>query len=195
MSPVPTPHDVTFFETADDLRAWFDAHHATESELWVGFHRKASGLPSVTYPEAVDEALCVGWIDGIRYRLDDTSNAQRYTPRRKGSNWSAVNTRRADELIAAGRMRPAGLAAFEARQPEKTANDSYEREAAAFDDEQLARFRQDAAAWSFFEAQPPGYRRRATYWVVSAKRPETRARRLEALMADSRAGRRIRALA
>jgi len=195
VSPVPTPHDVTFFETAEALRAWFDAHHATEPELWVGFHRKASGLPSVTYPEAVDEALCVGWIDGIRYRLDDTSNAQRYTPRRKGSTWSAVNTRRATELIAARRMRPAGLAAFEARVPEKTAMYSYERASAAFDAEQLARFREDAAAWAFFEAQPPGYRRAATYWVVSAKRPETRARRLETLLADSRAGRRIRALA
>ena len=195
MSRAPTPHDVQFFETADALRAWFDGRHDTADELWIGFHRKASGLPSVTYEEAVEEALCVGWIDGVRYRLDGTSNAQRYTPRRKGSTWSAVNTKRATELIAAGRMRPAGLAAFEARDPARTAIYSYEREAAAFSDEELERFRADPSAWAYFEGQAASYRRGATYWVVSAKRPETRARRFATLVADSAAGRRIRVLA
>lgn len=195
MSPAPTPHDVRFFETAGELRAWFDEHHDTVDELWIGFHRKASGLPSVTYEEAVEEALSVGWIDGVRYRLDDTSSAQRYTPRRKGSTWSAVNTRRATELIAAGRMRPAGLAAFEARDPARTAIYSYEREAAAFSDEELERFRADAPAWAFFDGQSASYRRGAAYWVVSAKRPETRSRRFATLLGDSAAGRRTRVLA
>ena len=194
MSPAPTPHDVVFFETSEDLRAWFDANHASATELWLGYHKKASGLPSITWPQAVDEALCVGWIDSVRYSLNGTSSAQRFTPRRRGSIWSAVNTKRATELIAQGRMRPAGLAAFEARSPEKTAMYSYEREVAAFGDDELATFRADAEAWAGWEQLPPSYRRAATHWVVSAKRPETRARRLETLIADSRAGRRIKPL-
>ena len=191
MSPSPKPHDVIFFEKPDELRAWFDEHHQTADELWLGYHRKATGLPTLTWPEAVDEALCVGWIDSIRHRLNETSSAQRFTPRRKRSFWSVVNTKRAAELIAEGRMRPAGLAAFEARSAERTAVYSYEREAAAFSDEDLARFRADDGAWAWYEAQSPSYRRASTYWVVSAKRPETRARRLDALIADSAAGRRI----
>ena len=179
-----------FFASAEELRDWFDAHHETADELWVGYHRKATGRPTVTWPQAVDEALCVGWIDSVRYRLDDERNAQRFTPRRKGSIWSAVNTKRADELIAEGRMRPAGKRAFEARSPEKTAIYSYERETAAFTEEQQARFEADTAAWSFFQAQAPSYRRNITHWVSSAKRDETRERRFEKLLEDSRAGRR-----
>ena len=143
MSPAPKPRNVIFFASPEELRAWFDAHHETADELWVGYHRKATGRPTVTWPEAVGEALCVGWIDGVRYRLDDERNAQRFTPRRKGSFWSAINTRRAGELIAEGRMRPAGLKAFEARSPAKTAIYSYERETAAFTKEPQARFEAD----------------------------------------------------
>ena len=190
MSPAPKPRDVTFFATPDELRDWFDEHHETAAELWVGYHRKATGVPSITWPQAVDEALCVGWIDGVRYRLDDERHAQRFTPRRKGSIWSAINTKRAGELIAEGRMRPAGLKAFEARSPEKTAIYSYEREAAAFSDEQRRRFEADRAAWEFFQAQAPSYRRGVTHWVASAKRDETRERRFQKLLEDSRAGRR-----
>jgi hypothetical protein len=141
VSPTPTPRDVVFFTSPDELRDWFDAHHETAAELWVGYHRKATGRPTVSWPQAVDEALCVGWIDGVRYRLDDERHAQRFTPRRKGSIWSVINTRRAAELIAEGRMRPAGLKAFEARSPEKTALYSYEREAAAFTKGQQATLR------------------------------------------------------
>ena len=195
MSPTPTPHDVTFFESASDLRRWLEAHHDSSDELWIGFHRAASGRPSVTYKQAVDEALCFGWIDGVRYRLDDTSFAQRYTPRRKGSSWSSVNVRRATELIEEGRMRPAGKAAFEARTAEKTAIYSYEREHATFEPHQLERFRADEAAWAFFEAQPPSYRRTVTYWVTSAKRPDTRERRFGRLLEASRAARRTAELA
>jgi uncharacterized protein YdeI (YjbR/CyaY-like superfamily) len=190
VSPAPTPHDVVFFASPDELRDWFDEHHATATELWVGYHRKETGVPSVTWPQAVDEALCVGWIDGVRYRLDERRFAQRFTPRRKGSNWSAINTQRANELIAAGRMRPAGRMAFEARSPEKTAVYSYERAMAAFTDEERATFEADAAAWSFFESQSASYRRGATYWVTSAKRADTRSRRFETLVRDSREGRR-----
>jgi uncharacterized protein YdeI (YjbR/CyaY-like superfamily) len=190
VSPAPKPRDVIFFASPEELRDWFDAHHETADELWVGYHRKATGRPTVTWPQAVDEALCVGWIDSVRYRLDDERNAQRFTPRRKGSIWSAVNTKRADELIAEGRMRPAGKRAFEARSPEKTAIYSYEREAAAFTEEQQARFEADTAAWAFFRAQAPSYRRNITHWVSSAKRDETRERRFEKLLEDSRAGRR-----
>ncbi len=193
MSPNPTPRDVTFFETPAALRAWFEANHETAAELWIGFHRKASGLPGITYQQALDEALCVGWIDGVRYSLDETSFAQRWTPRRKGSNWSAVNTRRARELIAEGRMRPAGLGAFENR-----VASAYSHEdgwPAPFTDDELARFEADAVAWADWERRPPSYRRVATHWVTSARRPETRRRRLEQLIEDSRENRPIKLLA
>ena len=194
MSPVPKPRDVIFFASPAELRDWFDEHHETAEELWLGYHRKQTGRPTVTWPEAVDEALCVGWIDGIRYRLDETRHAQRFTPRRKGSIWSAINTKRAAELIAEGRMRPAGRNAFEARSPEKTAIYSYEREAAAFSNDQQRRFEADPVAWGFFQTQAPSWRRAITHWVSSAKREETRERRFNQLIEDSRAGRRTGAL-
>ena len=194
MSPAPTPHDVIFFVSPDELRAWFEEHHASADELWLGYHRKATGRPTITWPQAVDEALCVGWIDGVRYRLDDTRHAQRFTPRRKGSIWSAVNTRRAQELIDEGRMSPAGRKAFEARSEERTAIYSYERATAALSDDQQRRFEADEAAWTFWQAQPPSYRRAITHWVSSAKRDETRERRFLKLLEDSRAGRRTGAL-
>jgi uncharacterized protein YdeI (YjbR/CyaY-like superfamily) len=190
VSPAPKPRDVIFFASPAELRDWFAAHHERADELWVGYHRKATGRPTVTWPQAVDEALCVGWIDGVRYRLDDERHAQRFTPRRKGSIWSAINAKRATELIEEGRMRPAGVKAFEARSPEKTAIYSYEREAAAFTEEQQARFEADEPAWAFFQAQAPSYRRSITHWVSSAKRDETRQRRFEKLLEDSQAGRR-----
>jgi uncharacterized protein YdeI (YjbR/CyaY-like superfamily) len=190
VSPAPTPHDVIFFASPDELRAWLEEHHASAAELWVGYHRKATGLPTISWPQAVDEALCVGWIDGVRYRLDDTRHAQRFTPRRKGSTWSAVNTRRAQELIDEGRLRPAGRRAFEARSEERTAIYSYERATAAFSDDQQRRFEADTAAWAFWQAQPPSYRRAITHWVSSAKREETSERRFLKLLEDSRAGRR-----
>jgi uncharacterized protein YdeI (YjbR/CyaY-like superfamily) len=182
----------TFFATAAEFRRWLKRHHRSERELWVGFHKKSSGRPSLTWPESVDEALCFGWIDGVRRRVDDQSYAIRFTPRKSGSIWSAVNTRRAEALIRDGRMQPAGLKAFAARDPEKSGVYSYEqRRAARLGAEAEARLRADPAAWSFFESQPPGYRKTAVGWVMSAKREETRARRLETLIADSAAGRRI----
>jgi uncharacterized protein YdeI (YjbR/CyaY-like superfamily) len=182
----------TFFETPASLRAWFDAHHESARELWVGFRRKGSGLPSVTWPEAVDEALCVGWIDGVRKGVDETSYKIRFTPRKPRSTWSAVNIRRVGELTDAGLMRPAGLAAFSRRSSERSAIYSYEQRVdARLSEEQETEFRASADAWRFFCAQPAGYRRTAVYWVVSAKREDTRRRRLATLIADSAAGRRL----
>ncbi|MEP6639184.1 MAG: YdeI/OmpD-associated family protein [Chloroflexota bacterium] len=186
------PHDIRFFETPAQLRDWFDANHTTAEELWLGIHRKLSGRPTVDWSHAVDEALCVGWIDGIAKGIDEVSRAQRFTPRRKGSNWSAINVAKVAELTAQGRMRPAGIAAFEARTEAKTAVYSYEREATAFSDEETARFRADASAWTDWERRPPWYRKTVTHWVTGAKKTETRERRLAQLMEDSRAGRAMR---
>ena len=188
MSPTPTPRDVRYFATPEELRDWFDANHETASELWLGYHRKASGIPSVDWSQAVDEALCVGWIDGVRYSIDEQRHAQRFTPRRRGSIWSAVNVGKVEALTAAGRMRPAGLAAYAARTPERTGVYSHEREHATFDAEEIARFRAHPAAWADWHARAPSYRRQATHWVTSAKRPETRARRLDELIRESAAG-------
>ncbi len=192
MSARPTLDEVRFFPDAAALRAWFDEHHTREDLLWIGFYKRGHGGPNVTYHEAVDEALCVGWIDSVSYALDEGRRAQRFTPRRKRSIWSAVNTKRVGELLAEGRMRPAGLAAFEARDPERTAIYSYERAQAALDEASLARFGAQPGALEFFEAQSPSYKRLALYWVLSAKKPETRERRLSTLIEDSASGRRIK---
>ena len=187
------PH---FFAAPDEFRAWLEAHHATESELLVGFHKKATGKRSMSWTEAVREALCFGWIDGVRRSLDDERYVNRFTPRKPRSNWSAVNVRHVEELIREGRMHPAGLAAFEAREQRRTGVYSYEnRHEAKLDAEQEARFRAHTGAWEFFSSQPPGYRQTAIFWVVSAKRPETRVRRLATLIDDSAHGRRISLLA
>jgi uncharacterized protein YdeI (YjbR/CyaY-like superfamily) len=180
-----------FFESAEELRAWFEANHETATELRVGFHRVGTGRPTLTWSESVDEALCFGWIDGVRHRVDDTRYTNRFTPRKPTSNWSAINVAKVAELTKEGRMRPAGIAAFERRKPDRTGTYSYEMARAAFEPDLERRFRSKKRAWSFFEAQPPGYRRTATYWVMSAKRPETRAKRLATLIADSAAGRRL----
>ena len=189
------PGEPTFFETPAAFRDWLEEHGEHEKELYVGLRKKGSGIPSMTYAEAVDAALCYGWIDGITRRLDETSYMLRFTPRQKRSNWSAVNIRRVGELIDQGLMRPPGLRAFEARTEDRSQIYSYEqRDEARFDAAQEATFRANAEAWSWWERQPPGYRRTATYWVATAKREETRARRLAQLIDDSAAGRRIAAL-
>jgi uncharacterized protein YdeI (YjbR/CyaY-like superfamily) len=184
-----------FFATPAELRAWLQAHHADEPELLIGFYKKGSGRPSITWPESVDEALCFGWIDGIRRRIDDESYSIRFTPRRPRSIWSAVNIKRAQELIAEGRMTPAGLAAFEARDEQRSAVYSYEqRQRVALEPEQEQRLRANAAAWEWFQSRPPSWRQAAVYWVTSAKRPETRERRLATLIEDAAAGRMPKAL-
>ena len=179
-----------FFATPEELRAWFDQHAATEPELLLGYWKTSTGRPSVTWPQSVDEALCVGWIDGVRRRVDDESYTIRFTPRRRRSIWSAVNLARFTALTEEGRMRPAGVAAFEARGAERVY--SHERtEDARLDAAEEAAFRAAAGGWDYFQAQAPSYRKTALHWVVSAKRADTRARRLGQLMADSTAGRRL----
>jgi len=178
-----------------EFGAWLEANHAQASELWVGFHKKGSGLPGMTWPEAVDEALCFGWIDSVRKSIDETSYANRFTPRKTRSTWSAINIKRVQQLIAQGRMHPAGLKAFAARAEESSGIYSYEqRDAVELDDAYERRFRVNQAAWGFVQAQPPSYRKAAVWWVVSAKKEETRQRRLTALIDDSAGGRRIASL-
>jgi uncharacterized protein YdeI (YjbR/CyaY-like superfamily) len=181
-----------FFPTPAAFRTWLRRHHRTERELWVGFHKKGSGRASITWPESVDEALAVGWIDGIRKSIDAESYMIRFTPRKPGSTWSAVNIRRVAVLTEEGRMRPAGVTAFEARTAARSGIYAFEQRAGpGLSAAERKRFKSNAKAWRFFEAQPAGYRRTATWWVVSAKRTETRERRLETLVADSSAGLRI----
>jgi uncharacterized protein YdeI (YjbR/CyaY-like superfamily) len=181
-----------FFRNASEWRKWLEKNHARADELWVGFHKKASGKPSMTWAESVDEALCYGWIDGKRKSIGDDGYKIRFTPRRAGSNWSVVNIKRVGELTALGLMQPAGLEAFAARKEKRSGVYAYEqRKTAALDAEQERRFRRNKRAWEFFQAQPPSYRQVATWWVISAKREETRERRLATLIDDSSAGRRI----
>jgi uncharacterized protein YdeI (YjbR/CyaY-like superfamily) len=188
--PVERPDDAVFFTSPDELRDWFDANHETASELWLGSYKKATGKPSVSWSDAVDEALCVGWIDSVRYALDAERAAQRFTPRRRGSNWSAINVAKIAALRAQGRLRPAGEAAFAERREDRTGVYSFERaEAAALAPEEEARFQANEAAWTWFSAKAPSFRKQVLHWVISAKRPETRERRLATLIEDSAAGR------
>lgn len=184
--------EVRFFERPDAFRAWLEEHHETVPELLVGYRRKGTGLPSLTWPESVDVALCFGWIDGVRRGIDETSYSIRFTPRRARSIWSTVNVRRFGELEAAGLVHEAGRRAFAARREDRTGVYSHEQAtppvlSAAFEE----RFRAEPAAWEWFAAQAPSYRRQASHWVMSAKREETRERRLGMLIADAAAGLRV----
>jgi uncharacterized protein YdeI (YjbR/CyaY-like superfamily) len=183
---------IEFFKSRTDFRQWLERHHGTSRELWVGYFKKASGRESVTWPESVDEALCYGWIDGIRKRVDEISYTIRFTPRKAGSIWSAVNIKRVMGLSDKGLMKPAGLEAFRARKENRSGIYSYEQRSGRFDEPYEGRLRQDQAAWDFFESQPLSYQNAAIWWVVSAKREETRLRRLDQLVEDSAHGRRIR---
>ena len=181
----------TFFVSPTDFREWLEWNSDSAQELLVGFHKKASSKPSLTYQEALDEALCFGWIDGVRRSLAEDSYTIRFTPRKRKSVWSAVNNERAHELIAAGQMTPAGLAAFEKRDEERARQYSYERENVEFDAASERQFRANEKAWEFFRAQPPGYQRLHTWWVESVKREETRLKRLAVLIEASSEGRRL----
>jgi len=175
-----------FFGSASDFRQWLEEHHASESELWVGYYKKGSGRTGLTYSDAVDQALCYGWIDGIAKPIDDTAYRQRFTPRRPRSSWSTVNINKVARLMADGLMRPAGMAAFEARSEDRSGIYSYEQRAAAtLSPEFEARFKAHEAAWAYFEAQPPSYRHTAIWLVISAKQEATRERRLSALIEAS----------
>ena len=189
---MPTPTNVRFFETPADLRKWFRANHGTSDELWVGFYRKDSGRASITWPEAVDEALCVGWIDGVRYKLDDIRFTNRFSPRRKGSTWSAVNIARVEALTKEKRMRPAGLAAFAERKAFRSGIYSYEQRPQTLPEPYAGLMRKQRRAWDFFQTQPPGYRKLMTWYIVSAKKDETRMQRFQRLLDACARGQRLR---
>jgi len=181
-----------FFPAPGDFRAWLEKHHEETSELIVGLHKRGSGKPSTTWPEAVDEALCFGWIDGVRRSIDGDSYSIRFTPRKRRSTWSAVNIERAKELTRLGRMQPAGLAAFEARQDDRSALYSYEqRHSPTLEPEHERQFRANEEAWDFFQEQAAWYRKAAAWWVMSAKKDGTRCKRLATLIDDSAHGRTI----
>ena len=177
--------DVRFFVSPEEFRKWLEEHHDSRQQLWVGFHRTRSGRPSITWPEAVDEALSFGWIDGNRKSIDGADYKIRFTPRRPGSIWSSVNVKRAQELIEDGRMRPAGLEAFQIRKEAKTGIYAYETQPASLTEDEEKLFRANDAAWRFFESQPPSYQRVCIWWVVSPKQEATRKKRLAMLIEDS----------
>lgn len=189
----PTPIVVPrFFVSALQFRGWLEENHARATELTVGFRKVASGEPCMTWPESVDEALCFGWIDGVRKRIDDTSYQIRFTPRRKESIWSLVNVAKVQELARQGRMRPAGIAAFEARSQRRTGVYAFERNLpAALAPAEVRVFKESRVAWAYFESSAPSYRRVVMHWIVGAKRPETRARRLGQLIQACAEQRRI----
>jgi uncharacterized protein YdeI (YjbR/CyaY-like superfamily) len=181
-----------FFESPASFCAWLEAHSASHSELIVGFHKRGTGRPSMTWQESVDEALCHGWIDGVRTRIDEQSYKIRFTPRKPTSTWSAINIERVGVLQREGRMTAAGLAAFGLRREAKSRTYAYEQaETAMLEAKELALFRRSKAAWKFFEAQPPGHQHRCLWHIVSAKRAETRASRLARLIEASRNGLRL----
>ncbi|MGI8956790.1 MAG: YdeI/OmpD-associated family protein [Chthoniobacterales bacterium] len=182
----------TFFATPKVLRAWLRKNHAIAPELWVGFYKKHTGRAGLTWQESVDEALCVGWIDGIRKTIDEESYQIRFTPRRRGSIWSTVNMKRVAALTNEKRMQPAGLNAFADRRENRSGIYSYEQRAEQLPEPFAGRLRGNKKAWEFFQAQPPSYRQTIGWWVVSAKQDETRRKRLEKLVAESAAGRRLR---
>ncbi|HYC38618.1 MAG TPA: YdeI/OmpD-associated family protein [Usitatibacter sp.] len=183
-----------FFASAVAFRAWLTKCHARRDELWVGFYKVGSGKRGLTYAQAVEEALCFGWIDGIKKRVDESAYMHRFTPRGPRSIWSVINVRRAKRLIEEGRMCAAGLKAFEARDPRRTGGYSFENREAAFDADSGKRFRGNRKAWHFFATQPPGYRRLATFWVMSARKDQTRERRLAQLVEASARGERLGAV-
>jgi uncharacterized protein YdeI (YjbR/CyaY-like superfamily) len=189
----PTRSEVQLFNTAADFRAWLDANHDSADALFIGYYKKGVPKAAMTYPQAVEEALCYGWIDGITFRIDEELTATRFTPRRKGSSWSAVNIAKMAELKAAGRLHAAGRRVFEDRDRRKDASYSYERPPLELEPDMIARLRADSPAWEQWQTEQRAYRRAASYWVMSAKKPETRERRFAELLEASRASRRPKA--
>lgn len=184
--------DISFFESPAAFRDWLEANHAAAPELWVGFHKKATGRPSLTWPESVDQALCFGWIDGVRRSIDDEAYTIRFTSRKPASRWSRVNNKRFQELMALGLVRPAGVAAFERGKEANSVSYSYEAgERPGLNEDELRAFRANETAWAYFESQAPSYRRLAGFWVADAKREETRRRRLATLIEESENARRL----
>jgi len=181
----------TFFQTPSAFREWLKQHHAKADALWIGYYKKGSGKPSITWPESVDEALCYGWIDGVRKSIDDISYTIRFTPRKPDSIWSSVNIKRAQTLIEQGQMQTAGLKAYQARKENKSGIYSYEQRSVDLEEPYNGLLQKNEAAWSFFQMQPASYRKAVSWWIISAKKEETRLKRLEKLMAFSVQGQRL----
>ena len=180
-----------FFRTPADFRTWLEKNHSTATEVWVGFYKKDSEKPSIRWPESVDEALCFGWIDGIRKRVDEISYQIRFTPRRRGSVWSATNIKRTKELAQEGRMRSTGLSAFAARIENKSGIYSYEQRNTELGEPYAKLLKKNKAASNFFKKQPPSYRKMIGWWIISAKKEETRMARLAKLISESAKGKRL----
>jgi len=185
MSPI-------FFDSVSNFREWLEANYQTEKEILVGYYKVGTGKPSLTWPDSVGEALCFGWIDGIRRSVDDESYCIRFTPRNPKSNWSAVNIAKVEELIRVGKMTPAGLAAYQKRLEVRSAIYSYENRPEKLAEEMEIRFKENQLAWDFFNTQAPSYRKAIIYWIMSAKQRATRSSRLEKLMAASAEEQRLR---
>jgi len=184
--------NLKFFKTPATFHKWLAANHAKSKELWVGFYKKDSGKQSITWPESVDEALCFGWIDGLRKTIDQDSYKIRFSPRKPSSVWSAVNMRNVERLIKEKRMQPAGLKAFAARKENRSGIYAYEQRSPELVEPYLGKLKRNKAAWKFFQAQPPYYRKTMNWWIVSAKQEETRLKRLDKLIEESAQGRRMR---
>ncbi|NOS84790.1 MAG: bacteriocin-protection protein [Ignavibacteria bacterium] len=187
----PQPTNIKFFKSQAAFRKWLEKNHNKKDELWLGYYKKASGKTSVTYKESLEEVLCFGWIDGISRSIDEEKYCQRYTPRRKGSIWSAVNINKAEELIKNGKMHSSGLNVYKNRDPKKAGLYSFEQKEIKFPPALLKMLKANKKAWGYFSKLPPGYRKTSTWWVISAKQEETRQRRMKTLIADSEACRKI----
>lgn len=183
--------DPKFFPRPDDFRQWLKENHQTEDELWVGFYKKATGIPSITWPESVEEALCFGWIDGLRKSIDEKSYKIRFTPRRRDSNWSQVNLKMMEKLIENGKIRPAGLKAYERRDQSKSRQVSYELDEVKLKKEYVDQIKENPKAWKFFNNLPPGYKKQTCFYVMQAKREDTRQRRLKVLIESAAEGKKI----
>jgi uncharacterized protein YdeI (YjbR/CyaY-like superfamily) len=183
--------DAVFFETPEAFREWLDKHHESEKEFLVGYFKKGSGKKSITWPESVDQALCYGWIDGVRKTIDEERYCIRFTPRKPGSIWSNVNIKKVADLTDKGLMKPAGIAAFEKRQESKSGIYAFENDAKAFSPPYETAFRNNETAWNFFNSQPPYYRKAMIHWVMSAKQEKTQLSRLAKLISQSEAGKRL----
>lgn len=185
------PTNIQFFESQEKFREWLEKNHASEKEVWVGFHKVDTKKPTLTWSQSVDQALCFGWIDGIRKSLDANSYTIRFTPRNPKSVWSNININKVEELTKKGLMHPVGLELFRARKEENSGIYSFEQASTEFTEVYLAKFQENKKAWANFTSMPPSYRKAVIWWVISAKQEETRQKRLEILIGDSERGERI----
>lgn len=183
--------DLIFFSSAEEFRNWLKENHAVKQEIWAGYYKAATGKPTMNWSDSVDQALCFGWIDGIRKSIDSERYCMRFTPRKPDSNWSTVNIKKVEELLAKGLMAPSGIIAFEKRRPDKSGVYSFEREAAVFSEDFKNKFISNEKAWTYFTKAAPSYRKTATFWVVTAKQEATKLNRLMKLIEACEEGRRL----